>query len=356
MLFLRTFGWSLTITALVLVAIGVFAQPPAVIAVTTLAILEVSLSFDNAVVNATVLRRMNRFWTNMFLTLGVLIAVFGMRLVFPFVVVTVTSGLEPLRVVDLALNDPTRYAAELHSAHPAIAAFGGVFLLMIFLEFFFDGDRPVAWLRWLEHIFARAGRVQSLANIVALLVILALSVSADEQRRAVLLTAGILGLTSFLAVRALGEFFENSADSAARGATVVAGRAAFALFLYLEVLDASFSFDGVIAAFAISSDIFVIAAGLGIGALYIRSLTVYLVRADTLTKYVYLEHGAHYAIGALAVLLMVSIDHEVPDAVTSLFGAGIIVAALVWSVLPRRRQERRAGSRAKPADTADDVA
>ena len=87
----------------------------------------------------------------------------------------------------------------------------------------------------------------------------------------------------------------------------LAGKAAFFMFLYLEVLDASFSFDGVIGAFAITNDIVLMALGLGIGAMYVRSLTVYLVRQGTLDDYVYLEHGAHYAIGALAVILL---DHH----------------------------------------------
>ena len=98
-----------------------------------------------------------------------------------------------------------------------------------------------------------------------------------------------------------GEVSEETHD--ASGKRLAVGRAAFFLFLYLELIDASFSFDGVVGAFAISQQIFVIAAGLGIGACYIRSLTVFLVRKGTLQEYIYLEHGAHWAIGALAVLL-----------------------------------------------------
>ena len=90
------------------------------------------------------------------------------------------------------------------------------------------------------------------------------------------------------------------------------------MFLYLEVLDASFSFDGVIGAFAITNDIVLMALGLGIGAMYVRSLTVYLVRQGTLDDYVYLEHGAHYAIGALAVILLVTIQYEINEVITGL--------------------------------------
>jgi hypothetical protein len=116
-----------------------------------------------------------------------------------------------------------------------------------------------------------------------------------------------------------------------------AGKAAFFLFLYLEVLDASFSFDGVIGAFAITSDPIVTAIGLGIGAMYIRSLTIYLVNKGTLGDYVYLTHGAHWAIGALAALLLVSMKHEVPEVVTGLIGVGFIAAAFGSSLVRNRR-------------------
>ncbi len=119
-------------------------------------------------------------------------------------------------------------------------------------------------------------------------------------------------------------------------------------FLYLEVLDASFSFDGVVGAFAITDMIFVIALGLGIGACYIRSLTVFLVRKGTLAEYVYLEHGAHWAIGALAVLLFVTIRYHVPDIVTGLIGVGFIGAALVSSIVRKRREDTSAGTPAVP--------
>ena len=116
------------------------------------------------------------------------------------------------------------------------------------------------------------------------------------------------------------------------------GKAAFFLFLYLELLDASFSFDGVIGAFAITSDPIIIAIGLGVGAMYVRSLTIYLVNKGTLANYVYLEHGAHWAIGALAVLLLVTIGHHIPEVVTGLIGVGFIAAAFYWSVRENRRK------------------
>ena len=107
-------------------------------------------------------------------------------------------------------------------------------------------------------------------------------------------------------------------------------------FLYLEVLDASFSFDGVIGAFAITQDVVIIMLGLAIGAMFVRSLTVFLVRQGTLDEYVFLEHGAHYAIGTLAAIMLISMTHEIPEVVTGLVGAALIGLSVYSSVQYRK--------------------
>ncbi|MBX6391240.1 MAG: DUF475 domain-containing protein [Frankia sp.] len=364
---LRIFGWSFAVTAVVVAGAGLLGGPEAAAIVAILAILEISLSFDNAVINATILRRMSAFWQKIFLTVGILIAVFGMRLLFPIVIVAVTAHLGPVEVLDLALNDEAAYADKLDAAHPAIAAFGGIFLFMIFLDFMFDPERDIQWLRWIEEPLRKAGQLDVVSVVIALvsLLVVAETVGSDSEEQ--VLIAGVAGLATYLAVRGLGEFFESrgigeaeededgaegveaasakAAPSQRNGTpqlVLATGKAAFFLFLYLEVLDASFSFDGVVGAFAISQDIFVIAAGLGVGAMYIRSITVYLVRQGTLSEYVFLEHGAHYAIGALAVILALSIEFHVPEIVTGLIGVGFIGVALLSSI--RHRNARRADS------------
>ncbi|GAA3371030.1 DUF475 domain-containing protein [Streptomyces sannanensis] len=326
-----------------------------------LSILEISLSFDNAVVNAGILKKMNAFWQKIFLTVGVLIAVFGMRLVFPIVIVAVTAKLGPIEAVDLAINNPDMYKQLVTDAHPAIAAFGGMFLLMIFLDFVFE-DRDIKWLSWLERPLAKLGKVDMLSVCIALIVLLITSMTfathahqhggAHVDKAQTVLISGIAGLITYLIVGGLSSYFENKleeeeereheAEEEAKktgkkvSAVALAGKAAFFMFLYLEVLDASFSFDGVIGAFAITSDIVLMALGLGIGAMYVRSLTVYLVRQGTLDDYVYLEHGAHYAIGALAVILMITIQYEINEVITGLVGV-VLIAWSFWSSVRRNR-------------------
>jgi uncharacterized protein len=318
--------------------------------VAVLVVLEISLSFDNAVINATILRRMNAFWQRIFMTLGMVIAVLGMRLVFPIVIVSTTAGLGFGVVVDLILHHPVEYAEKLHAAHPAIAAFGGAFLLMIFLDFLLDEAKKVHWLEVIEEPLAEGGRLKTLSSLIALVALLVVSATWAGEEAARVLTAGVMGLVAYLSVRGFSQLFEQLGGVAAKtsghespaGQPLVqlAGRAAFFLFLYLEVLDASFSFDGVIGAFAITSNVLTIAIGLGVGAFFVRELTVWLVRHNTLSEFVYLEHGAHYAVGALAVLLAVSLRYDIPDVVTGLVGAAFISASLVSSLRARRRQQK----------------
>ena len=363
---LKTFGWAFAVTALGLVAGVLYDGWTALGLVAILAVLEVSLSFDNAVINAGILKRLNAFWQRMFLTIGILIAVFGMRLLFPIVIVTVSARLAPSQAVHLALTDKDRYQQLVTDAHPAIAAFGGMFLLMIFLDFIFE-DRETKWLGPLERPLARLGRIDMLSVCLALCVLLVTSLTfaahahqhggTHADKAQTVLVSGIAGLITYLVVGGLSGFFEGRlADEESRrqreersggtggggSALALSGRAAFFTFLYLEVLDASFSFDGVIGAFAITNDIVLMALGLGIGAMYVRSLTVYLVRQGTLDDYVYLEHGAHYAIGALALILLVSIQYQINDVVTGLIGVTLIGASFYSSV--RRNRAVRATS------------
>jgi hypothetical protein len=344
---LKAFRGSLLVSAITLVLVGVLSGSIAlVVTAFVLAILEVTLSFDNAVVNAKYLKKMSPLWQKLFLTVGILIAVFGMRLVFPIVIVALTADLGMREVVDLALNDSDTYAEELEGAKASIYSFGGVFLLMIFLDWIFE-EKDVKWLRPLESRLERLGKLDQLSVVIASILILVASAVVEDGDVQTVLFSGFTGLVTYLVVAGLDSFFEVEDDEededavpasgGAGGAAVAVGKAGFATFLYLEVLDASFSFDGVIGAFAISTNVLVIAAGLGIGALFVRSMTVYLVRQGTLAEYRYLEHGAHWAIGALAVILLLELKIHIPEAVTGLLGLAFIAAAYTSSVLANRK-------------------
>ena len=375
----KTFGWSFVVTAVGLTAAGLYGGWSAFGIVAILSVLEVSLSFDNAVVNAGILKKMNAFWQKIFLTVGVLIAVFGMRLVFPVVIVAVTAKKNPIDAVNLALTDKDRYQQLVTDAHPAIAAFGGMFLLMIFLDFIFE-ERDIQWLRWIGRPLARLGKIDMLSVCISLVVLLITSMTfavhahqhggAHVDKAQTVLISGIAGLITYLIVGGLSGFFEERLEEEEereheeeeearrtgkdRSAVTLAGKAAFFMFLYLEVLDASFSFDGVIGAFAITNNIVWMALGLGIGAMYVRSLTVYLVRQGTLDDYVYLEHGAHYAIGALAVILLVTIQYEIHEVITGLVGV-VLIGWSFWSSVRRNRALAAAEGKEVTSDAGTEV-
>ena len=310
-----------------------------------LAVMEVSLSFDNAVVNASVLRHWDEFWKTMFLTIGILVAVFGMRLVFPLLIVGVTADMSMVEVAQLALNDPKSYSEKLMAHHAEIAAFGGLFLLLVFLNFLFDDEKDTHWFHWLEHKLANLANVPAMSVFIALIALLVMVSAVEGETKLVVTLAGIWGIVVYVGVKALGHLLESTnseeddekADSAVSGNIVKAGIGGF---LYLEVLDASFSFDGVIGAFAITNDVVVIMLGLAIGAMFVRSMTIYLVEKGTLEAYVYLEHGAHYAIGALAVIMLFSgTGVHVPEVVTGLIGVAFIVWAVISSIQYNKTQQ-----------------
>jgi hypothetical protein len=302
-----------------------------------LGILEVSLSFDNAVVNASILKRMDDRWQRYFLTWGILIAVFGMRLLFPILIVSAATGIDFMGVTEMALKAPEIYARHLEASHVQIAAFGGMFLLMVFYSFIFDKNKELHWLGYIEEKISSFGKLEAIEIIMALGPLLIIQNYLPEAIRLDVLVAGVTGVILFVIVDSFAALFEHEEEGEQVVATLK--KSGMMSFIYLEVLDASFSFDGVIGAFAITQDVVVIMLGLAIGAMFVRSLTVYLVRKGTLDEYVFLEHGAHYAIGVLAGIMLVSIVHHIPEVITGLTGAFLIALSVISSIRYRKKQQ-----------------
>lgn len=290
-----------------------------------LSVLEISLSFDNAIVNANILKTMHPVWQRRFLTWGILIAVFGMRIVFPLLIVMIAAGLGPIEAVVLAATKPETYGRIMQDAHLSIAAFGGTFLLMVALSYFVDQEKDVHWVGWLEKRLSSLGALRSVEIAFVLFIVLGLSVLLEGEDARRFVVSAVYGLLTFLFVEILGKALD-SREALAKGAA----QGGLGAFLYLEVLDASFSFDGVVGAFALSQNLFVIAIGLGIGAMYVRSLTIMLVERGTLAQFRFLEHGAFYAVFILALLMFTQTLTHVPESITGLCGAALIAASF-WS-------------------------
>lgn len=331
---LRIFAVSGIITVVALGLVLYYMGLSAALIAAMLIIIELTFSFDNAIINARTLTTMSPFWQRMFMTVGIVIAVFGMRIVFPILIVMFTSGLPWDQVIGLALNQPDKYAEVLQRAHPSIAAFGGMFLLMLALHFFFDATRDVRWLASIERPLQAIGRkwMHALVCIVLLLIIVLLP---ENHHPTETLSAGLIGIVVYLIIHGASELFTRQHERAEKKAGKQLQRAAMAglaSFIYLEVLDASFSFDGVIGAFAVTKDVILIAVGLGVGALWVRSLTLFIVHRRVLHTYRYLEHAAHYVIAALACTLLLGLFYEIPEAAVGIIGLLVIAAAIASSI------------------------
>lgn len=305
-----------------------------------LSLLETSISFDNAVVNATVLKNMTPKWQHRFLTWGILIAVFGMRLVFPLLIVCISAAVGPIEALKIATFEPARYAEMMLAVHHEVAAFGGSFLALVSLKYFFDQNKEVHWIAWIERPLAQLGRLEAIGVAVVLVGLWFLSRTLDPVEGFAVLQAGVAGIIVFVMVEAVGEFLK-APDG---GKVIDANRASLGMFLYLEVLDASFSFDGVIGAFAITNHLWLIAIGLGIGALFVRSMTIMMVEKGTLDEFRYLEHGAFWAVGALAAIMFIGLHYHVPEVITGCIGIAFIGWSLWSSLQYRKRDQKKAGA------------
>lgn len=332
---LRIFWVSGCITLLVGIAVGAGLGLDMLWLFVILVILEVTFSFDNAVINSKVLAKLSPLWQQLFLTVGILIAVFAVRFVLPVVIVMISSGKSFMAVVNMALHDAAAYGTTLHESAAMINAFGGTFLLMIGVNYFLDRQKDVHWLGRIEQWLSKFGQYESFKILVMLGVAMATYLSVEQRYEVVVLVASIIGIMLHIALDLANRYF--AAKQVATTKHLV-GMAAFTSFIYLNILDASFSLDGVIGAFAITHDIVLIMAGLGVGALWVRSLTVYLVRNQTLSRYQYLEHGAHWAILALGFVMLAKLYHvEPPEWFTGSIGLLFVVTAVVSSVIERAR-------------------
>jgi hypothetical protein len=337
---------------------------PAAYTVGILGILETSLSFDNAVVNAKELENMDDVWKHRFLTWGMVIAVFGMRIIFPLLIVAVTVGMAPVgnplvwinplmdmlgfqhfaswnNVLDMALTKPNQYAMYLTDAHVLVAGFGGAFLMMVFLKYFIDEEKDVHWISFIEAPLTRVSNREGSSVALTLLALYATSKFLPSGEAIQILSAGALGIVTYTLVEVFKMHMEEKEEkrqSMMSGLSGAAIKGGLASFIYLETLDASFSFDGVIGAFALSDNILIIALGLGVGAMFVRSMTVMMVEKNTLAEFRFLEHGAFYAIGALACVMLLGTINEIPESFTGLVGAGLIITALISSIIWKKNQ------------------
>jgi uncharacterized protein len=321
---MRDFNFSIVCTIIGLLIAFEWGHWDGLIITLILIVMEVSLSFDNAVVNATVLKTMSEKWQKRFLTWGILIAVFGMRLIFPVMLVSFATGLSMYDVSHLAFDDPDEYSRHVLASNVEISIFGGMFLLMVFMHFIFDESKEVHWIGFLERRLSAASKLKSLEVIIAITVLLVIQAMLPEPAKMAGLVSGLIGVVLYITINSVMSLFSVDGHEVNKSVAI----SGFIGFMYLQLLDASFSLDGVIGAFAISKDVVIIMLGLGVGAIFVRSMTVYMVKRGTLDVYIFLEHGAHYGIGALAIIMLINSMHHISEVVTGLIG--LVCILLSW--------------------------
>ncbi len=170
----RSFGFSIGISLFFIMLAYLWAGTEGAGIALLLGILEVSFSFDNAVVNASVLRHWDVFWRKVFLMLGIIVAVFGMRFLFPLVIVSVTTGIGLIDVGQMAIYRADEYLAHLTAANTTVSAFGGAFLLMVFLDFILDAGKEIHWIAPIEKRLLHLAGYDSISLSIALLLLISL--------------------------------------------------------------------------------------------------------------------------------------------------------------------------------------
>lgn len=328
----RIFAFSIVFSIAVIVAVLANLGLSALFITLVLVIVEITFSFENAIINAKIVQRLSRFWQTIFLTVGIFIAIFGVRIILPIAIVAITANIAWSEVINLALNNPELYSEKLTEAAPSITAFGGAFLLMLAASFFFDKRRGVHWFGFIEEPMQRYGYVW-MPLLLSSVVIVGLSLLPINDHANQTLVSGFIGIGLYLFIHGLSELF-SKIQKKRNNMKAQTGLVAFSSFLYLELLDASFSLDGVIGAFAITNQVLLIAAGLGIGAIWVRSMTIFMVRRGTLKTYRFIEHGAFYTVTILATILLAESVLHIPEAVAGVLGIGIITASILASKKP----------------------
>ena len=341
--FLKYFLNSSLFTVIAIITCFYLGGTSAVIIGITLSILEISLSFDNAVVNASVLSSMDEVWRKRFLTWGILIAVFGARLVIPILIVSITAGMNTIAVFNAAFFDTVTYAHLIENIHIYVSGFGSAFLGMVFLKFFFDESKENHWIPFIEKYMQKLGTIESVQSLVMLTVTAGFSTLLIGEAKSEYLMSSICGIIIYLIIDGITAFIEpketNITNEVSVSITTTPAASSTSLkplirggivsFLYLEILDTSFSLDGVIGAFAITQDIVIILLGLTIGSFFVRSLTIFMVDKKALQQLAYLEHGAFWSVGILSLFMLLKTKFHISELII----VGVTISVLIISVM-----------------------
>lgn len=268
---------------------------PSIITIVGLALFEIISSIDNAVVNAEVLSTMGPKARKWFLFWGLLFAVVVVRGLLPWLIVWVsTPGLGPIEALTATFSNDPRVLAAIESSAPMLLAGGGTFLVFLFFHWLFLEDKNFGLPG--EKFFRRQG----IWFYAVVSILLAAIVWFATKMNPIMAFGAVVGSTAFFITHGFKQNAEEQEKALLHGGG--SNLSDLSKILYLEVIDTTFSIDGVLGAFAFTLSVPLILLGNGIGAFVLRELTVKNV--DNIKKYAYLKNGAMYSILALGVIML----------------------------------------------------
>ncbi|MFA6027574.1 MAG: DUF475 domain-containing protein [Patescibacteria group bacterium] len=295
-----------------------------IIVVFGLILFEVISSVDNAVINASVLKTLPDKYRKIFLFWGIIIAVFLVRGLLPFIIVWIAApSLSFIEVASFAFSSDEKIVEYVDKTKPLLLLGGGLYLFFVFLGWLFLEEKKYAF--FVEKFIHKQGVwFYAIASITLTAVIY----FALQENPYLALSASI-GTAAFFLTDGFKQNAEKKEKELLKG-----NLSAWSKILYLEVLDASFSIDGVIGAFAFTLSVPLILIGNGIGAVVVRQLTVKGI--DLIAKFAYLKNGAMYSIGVLGgIMILESFGKEYPYWLAPLNTTlilGFFLALSIWEI------------------------
>jgi hypothetical protein len=265
-----------------------------VIVIFGLLVFEIVSSIDNAIVNAHVLKTIPEQYRRLFVLWGFLFGVVGVRGLLPFTIVWLANTqLSLFQAIHLTLSDPDLMAKSVEQSKALLLVGGGMYLVMVFLAWLFLEEKKYAFL--VEHFIHRQSVWFYAVSMGLITAVTYFAITRGHHPLMPLATQ--VGVTAFF----VAEGFRRNAEQAEESLHGP-NLSALSKLLYLEVLDASFSIDGVVGAFAFTMNVILILIGNGVGAIVVRAGTV--LGTDFVQKFAYLKNGAMYSIGMLGGLMV----------------------------------------------------
>lgn len=266
----------------------------AAIIIAGLCLFETISSIDNAIINAEVLNTMTPKGRRWFLLWGILFAVFMVRGILPWLIVWLaTPGLGPIEAFTAAFSSDHRVIEAVESSAPILLAGGGIFLIFLFFHWLFLEDKRFG-LPYEKFFFNNGVWFYAVVSII-----LSVVVWGALKMNPMMAFGAVIGSTAFFITHG---FKQNAEESEKRLTENTSGLSDMSKILYLEVIDTTFSIDGVLGAFAFTLSVPLILIGNGIGAIVVRQLT--MGNIERIKKYVFLKNGAMYSILVLGLVML----------------------------------------------------